>query len=286
MSIVPNRPHEEETRQLFTAGPSPTTPLGWKLWHLKQLLILPPRSFIGAGRIRNHVAGRTMPAAWGRDFPGKSILIVGTGPSLDKVDGSFFDRFDTTIYINFALLQVKFDRPEYYFTTDIMPTRDFCAIYGPNSLDRLGPDRCVFAPVYLDQWELLSQFGRGKFTWLGSDGASWDGHAFRSLPLPIMWRYYPRQPDWDQFTLPPAGLTLPILRHTSALTAVLFAAMQGSREIGLIGCDFSTGRAQSIEAAQTASSGNVFSGAASELRAMAEALRRQSVVVTNHSWLV
>ncbi|WP_152608725.1 hypothetical protein [Croceibacterium mercuriale] len=273
-------------RDLFAAGPLPTTAKGRMLWYVRQPFILPSRSLLGSRRIRSHVDRNTTPASWREDFSCRSTLVVGTGPSLDRVDQSFFARFQTIIYINFALQRATYQRPEYYFTTDIMPTRDIVVKMGPACLTQLGRDRCIFAPFFLDQWYLLTPEGRELFTWLSSDSSCWTGQTFKTLPLPLIWRYSPRQPVWTSLKLPTAERTIPILRHTSALTAVLFAALQGSREIGLIGCDFSAGRAHSIAAAQPGATTNIFSEAIGELSAMTEALSWRGVTVTNHSWLV
>lgn len=271
---------------LFTDAVVPTTKLGWKLWYLRELFVIPRRSRAGARLVRDHVQDAPIPDTWLRDFTGRSTLIVGTGPSLDKVDRSFFDRFDTKVYINFALRQATFEGTEYFFTADISPAKEFCARYGPDHFRRLGPDRCVLASLYADQWFMLTEEGRRSFSWLRPDAMEWKGQRFNSVPLPVMWRYYAKQPDWGNFALPPPGRVLPILHPTSALTAILFAAMMGSNTIGMIGCDFSAGRAPSMAAVQAGVPANAFSEAAGELTGMSKALESYGITVTNYSWLV
>lgn len=264
---------------------------------LRWMLTVPFRSRFGGSRIARYV-NQPAPSAWAEDLAGKRVLIVGSGPSLDKVAPGFFDDFDTIIYINFALKRMRGTGSEYFFTTDLGPVREFIDAYEEKAFLRLGKDRCVYAPIYLDQYSMMKPAGRELFSWLRFDNAGWRTQSVKlarmklaglkldKLTVPLVLRYHPRQPDWDAFQLPSGGRTLPILDHTSALTAVLFAAMHGSRSIGLIGCDFSAGRASTVATTQDIPTANTFSGAASEFRKLAAALARQDVEVTNHSWLV
>lgn len=268
------------------------TPYHSRSLFLRWMLTLPFRSRIGGSLIARYV-GDAAPETWARDLAGKRVLIVGSGPSLDKVGPEFFDGFDTVIYINFAVKRMRGDGSEYFFTTDIGPVREFIDAYEEETFLRLGKDRCIFAPIYLDQYRMMTPAGRELFSWLRFDEAGWRKQSVKlaslksgHLSAPLVLRYHPRQPDWDSFVLPSGGRTLPILDHTSALTAVLFAAMNGSREVGLIGCDFSAGRAASAGSTQGAATASTFSGAAAEFHKLAEALGRQGVAVTNHSWLV
>ena len=261
-------------------------PLNSPLQYLRWAATLPMRTRSGASAIARR-ANAAAPAIWGDDFDGKRALIVGSGPSLDRVDDSFFDRFDVVLFINFALKHANGRRPEYFFTTDSGPIRQFIDAHGVEPFRTLGQERCVFAPIFLDQWQGFTEEGRRLFTWLRYDAAKWRIVPFRRLGigLPVTFRYHPRQPDWSSFNELPRGRTLPILDHTSALTAVLFAAMNGSCEIGLIGCDFSAGRAASVAGSQV-DPGNVFEGAIGEFRQLSDALDRQGITVTNHSWEV
>lgn len=263
------------------------TPYERPLRYMRWMLTLPFHSRRGAALIARHVQGPA-PAIWAEEMAGQRVLIVGTGPSLDKVDQTFFAGFDTIIYLNFALRFTRGGGREYFFTTDIGPVRQFLDAYEDGAFHALGPEHCVFAPVFLDQYQMIRPAGRALFTWLRFDAAGWRNRPVRLGPikLPLIMRYYPRQPDWDRFVLPPAGRTLPVLDHTSALTAVLFAAMNGAAEIGLIGCDFSAGRAASVVDAQGSLAASVFSGAVPELQGMTAALARSNITVTNHSWLV
>ena len=258
------------------------------LSYARWALTNPWQSYTGGKAIRAYVDDRT-PAVWETDMADKDVLIVGSGPSLDKVDEAFFARFDAAIHINFAIRRRTAQDNAYFFTTDIGPIDTFLRTYGDETFVSLGPDRCILAPVFLDQWHMMKDDGRALFTMLRYDQAEWrtQDASFGSRKVPYTLRYHPRQPDWDNFTLPPPGRTLPVLDHTSALTAIIFAAMNGAKKIGLIGCDFSTGgRAKAAQSTQALPGPKFFVGAAGEFAKMAEALARLGVEVTNHSWEV
>ncbi|WP_347303358.1 hypothetical protein V5740_01665 [Croceibacterium sp. TMG7-5b_MA50] len=254
----------------------------WFAWFVSTV---PWRSRLGARGLLRHV-DTTVPAIWQQDFPGKRTLIIGTGPSLDRVPPEFFDDFDTLVYVNFALRRASFDRPEYFFTMDLGPVREFLDRVGSEPFERLGPERCVVAPVFLDFWHRLTKRGRAMFTWLRYDAAGWRWERLGSIPFPVVLRYHPRQPDWGTFEVPPTGRTIPIVETTSALSAVMFAAMCGSRDINLIGCDFSDGRAASMGAEQNAPGIGVFNAAREQFGAMHASLASQGIRLTNHSWTV
>lgn len=257
-----------------------------RLHYLRWAATLPFRSRIGGAAIAQHARGSALDV-WGDDFGGKRTLIVGSGPSLDKVGDSFFAGFDTIVYINFALSRAGRDGCEYFFTTDSGPISEFIDAKGVEPFQRLGAERCVFAPVFQDQWQGFTPEGRKLFTWLTCDKARWslETRSVFRVKLPFALRYHPRQPDWERFSLPESGRKLPILNYTSALSAVLFAAVNGSQDIGLIGCDLSAGRAAIVGNAQ-ADPGKSFTGAAVEFNRMASALAQSNVNVVNHSWLV
>lgn len=258
-----------------------------RLQYARWAITLPVRSRVGAAAIARTTRG-PQPESWSQDFAGKRALVVGSGPSLDKVDDAFFDGFDPVIYINFALNRARHKGSEYFFTTDSGPIREYIDKKGDaDDFARLGPQRCIYAPVFQDQWQGFTPEGRALLTWIGCDAAAWRSQKVRlgPLSLPLVLRYAPRQPVWSDFTLPAPGRRQPVLDHTSALSAVLFAAVNGAREIGLIGCDFSAGRALAAGSDQP-DPGTTFSGAAAELGRMAEALKRQGITVVNHSWTV
>ena len=156
--------------------------------HAAWALRLPFASWLG-GRAVANIAQGPCPAAWADDLRGKRVLIVGSGPSLDRVDQGFLDSFDALLYINFALRRRRRVRPEYFFTTDIWASKPYFEQFGAADFLALGPDRAIVAPIYLDHWHLLTPEGRALFTWLGPDHARFETHkagsAKTKLPLLI-----------------------------------------------------------------------------------------------------
>lgn len=258
-----------------------------KAGYLRWLVTLPLHSSIGAGRFARWADG-PVPPAWAQELGGKRVLVMGTGPSLDRAPDSLFGQFDATVYINFALTRMTGAGAEYFFTTDLGPVQQFITAHGSEAFRRLGRDHVVIAPIFLDQYRNLTPQGADLFTWLAYDAAGWRAQPVRLGPvrLPLALRRHPRQPDWDRFVLRRGGRRLPVIDHSSALTAILFAAINGAREIGLIGCDFSAGRSAAVAAVQYAPDASVFAGAVGEFHRIREALTREGVTVTNHSWAV
>lgn len=254
-----------------------------KRWALK----LPWASYSGARALVRHI-GDEVPAEWSQELSARKVLIVGTGPSLDRVTEDFFAGYDTAIYINFALRRRASGPRAYFFTTDLGPFREYLDTHGADDFIELGAERCIAAPVYFDQWHYLREEGRDLFTFLAPDSAGWQPQKVRVGPirLPLLWRYYPRQPVWDDFRLPGPGRRLPIMRHTSALSAILFAAMNGASAIGMIGCDFSVGRAQSAQSSQIVPTSPIFAGAIAEFHAIQSMLASRGITLVNNSWEV
>lgn len=256
-----------------------SSPLAFAHWALR----VPFLSASGAARIADHASGR-VPARWRSDFARHRVLVMGSGPSLDRVDDRFVSDYDSVVHINFALRRARGRASDYFFTTDAGPIRQYGAAHGFADFAALGPERAIFAPVFQDQWHAFTPAGRALFTWLAPDRTGWRLQRARGLPL--VWRRHPVQPRWDSFRLPAPGRTLPVLDHSSALTAVMFAAIHGARTVDLIGCDFAAGRALSAESPQAVPDARLFSGAATELRRMIPALARHGVPVRNRSWEV
>jgi hypothetical protein len=263
--------------------PANASPANYALW----MLLHPWKSRSGYRRLMARDTS-PLPATWNADFAGRRVLVMGTGPSLDRAPEGFAADFDTVIHINFALRELRQEATSYFFTTDLVAVVPMIEKFGVAAFETLGRDRCIFAPVFFDQYPMLTEKGRELFTVLSADAASWRAQrvGLGPLALPLALRYHPQQPDWDRFHLPEPGLSQPVIDHTSALSAVLFAAIHGARDIGLIGCDFSAGRAASVSADQAGSDVNIFSGAAEEFRRIASALARTGTSVVNHSWTI
>lgn len=273
-----------DPRQYFHEVPK----LGSRLSYARWALTNPWRSYTGGKAIEGHVDD-AVPAVWAADMAGRDVLIVGSGPSLDRVEEQFFARFAAAIHINFAIRRCVAPGRSYFFTTDLGPIDALLENFGPGTFLSLGAERCIYAPIFLDQWHMMKDEGRALLTMLRHDAAGWrtQNASLGPLPVPYTLRYHPRQPDWESFELPPPGRRLPVMDHTSALTAILFAAIHGARRIGMIGCDFSGGaRSKIAEGVQELPGPKFFSGAAGEFARIQAALARSGIEVTNHSWEV
>jgi len=284
MATGEQRVSEAQSRRAFKPSATPGSGLHRAWWFAKFIATIPYTSRTGAKALLRDVDA-TIPDIWPAEMAGKRVLIVGSGPSLDRVASTFFDQFDVLIYINFALRRATYDRPEYFFTMDLGPVRDYLDRFGGEAFRKLGAERCVVAPNFFDWWQRLTREGRAMFTPLRFDAAYWRLERLRAVPVPLILRYYPRQPDWTTYRLPLLGRTIPILHPTSALTAVMFAIMCGSRDVGLIGCDFSDGRAPSMQGHQAPPPTGTFNAARAEFEAMQAGMAPQGVRLTNHSWL-
>lgn len=247
----------------------------------------PFKSWLGYRAMRRAKSG-PIPACWAGDFTDMRVLVMGTGPSLDRATPEFLAGFDTVLHINYALQRPVPDRTRYFFTTDLVAVVPMIERFGIEPLEEVGKDRCILAPVFFDQYPMLTAKGREVFTVLRADRAHWRPHSvrFRGLRLPMTLRYHPRQPNWAGFALPKTGMAIPVLDHTSALSAVMFAATNGAREIGLVGCDFSADRAESVGSDQAKPDSHVFEGAAGEFCRLQSAFADLGVAVTNHSWTI
>jgi hypothetical protein len=275
--------NEANSRRYFTKVVHPNAS---RLNYMRWLVTNPMRSRRGARIIANSAENPPL-TKWLGDFDGRKALVVGTGPSLDRVGNAFFDQFDAIIYVNFAIRLAKGRPGEYFFTTDIGPLREFIERNGDAKILSLPRQNRVFAPIFFDQVHDFTREGLALTTIVAFDRAEWHLETRQrfGLNLPFALRYRPCQPEWTDFTLPPPSGRMPVLETTSALSATLFAAMNGAVEVGLIGCDFSAGRAGVVKSDQS-DPGNMFSRAIDTFEHMSAALARQGVAATNHSWLV
>lgn len=275
------------TLRYIRKGPTLTGAKGdFYRWAAKWALTVPFQSRAGGARLMGGSLP-SLPACWHEELAGKSVLIVGSGPSLDRADRDFLAAFDARIYINFALLSRLDIGAEYFFSTDLGPIRQYLDAHGEETFRAFGKDRTIWAPVFLDQVAMLTDAGYDLLTILRPHAANWQIRrmSIGKIRLPLIARYYPVQPDWTSWRLGTDPRILPILDHTSALSAILFAAQNGARTIGMIGCDFSSGRARAAASTvQETPDANVFSGAVGEFHGIRDMLTRHGIDLTNHSW--
>lgn len=242
-------------------------------------------SAIGVRRIRQFGVS-SWPRQWIEDFGGKRVAIIGSGPSLDLASPEFLNEFETRVYINHAASRIEKVAGSYIFTTDGAALIQFAREAGTGILKRLGPDRCVFAPIYQDQYRHFTPAGRALFSWLPPHETNLKVEAKHIGPfaLPYTIRCHPRKPDLERLELvrhsPPA---MPILEESSALSAILFATLNGARDIQLIGCDFSGGHAESLAIKQVAAIPGQYKSAAQTCRQLIEVLGKHGITLRNAS---
>lgn len=51
---------------------------------------------------------------WEQSFNNKNVLIIGSGPSLDKVGQDYYSGFDVILYINHAIKLANTNKEYYY----------------------------------------------------------------------------------------------------------------------------------------------------------------------------
>ena len=66
------------------------------------MLTVPMSSFLGYFFLK-HLSIKKDLKSWKISFSEKKVLIVGSGPSLDRVNNHYFANFDAILYINHAI---------------------------------------------------------------------------------------------------------------------------------------------------------------------------------------
>jgi len=277
-------------------GDAPFTPplqrgaLRFALWALR----LPITSLKGAVKIRR-LSKDNFDSIDSKHFKSKNILIVGSGPSLDLVDQEFFAQYDSIICINYAIARFEKRKETLFFTTDIGVLINLINDMGRGVFDTLGRRRSIIAPIFFEQIDDLPESHLREFTWLRPSSLTFKfekAKRFKFLGIsriPYSARFYPAQTS-SVLKLPcyegerEQISQIPILEHTSALSAIWFAASCGAQRIDLIGCDFSEGRAKGIMSTQPLPTENTFSGARSSFIQTREALATKGHVIRNLSW--
>ncbi|WP_201485996.1 hypothetical protein [Pseudomonas sp. OF001] len=226
---------------------------------------------------------------WESAIKNKKVLIIGTGPSLDKADKEYFERFDTHIYINHAI-KIKDKENSFFFTTDVGVLNDITKMPYFSKIETLGNKRSIVAPIFFQQCISPNTQLLNKITWIAPDSARYK-ISFKKilkikLPLPpVLWPKQPSLKELDQwFYSKEQVLSFPIIEKTSALSAILFAAKYRPQKIRLIGCDFGEGRALALSKELHQQPIGAFSGAANTFTSLKEYLKQKSIPVENDSW--
>ena len=221
--------------------------------------ILPalPRSLLGvlrkifswpATRIALRHAVREAPPAWAQDLAGARVLVVGTGPSLDRVTDDYFAGFDVLVCINHAILGVPEHRCVYYFSTDVPRTRQVTQADVGARIDALPIERRVLLLSYVHMApHRLSNLLR-RFTLVRNSayhfksGPSYEPKGVTDMEI-VNWIKGAGHPHEKPFPL-----------ASSASCAMVFAARFRPAEIRLIGVDLNAGPAEALQEAAGARS--------------------------------
>jgi hypothetical protein len=253
---------------------------------------LPIHSLIGHFVLRTFTSNRDNPV-WQDSFHNKNVLIAGTGPSLDKVPKSYFLSFDTIIYINHAIkISGKVDC-EYFFTTDPYVAKKIEDKDYYKNIISLGPEKSILAPIFFDKYLFLSRSFKRNFSWIPASNIFLNSKrrekTILGVRFPYIIRYWPVQPDFESlekwFNTKEQIKYFPIMEHTSALSSILFAAKYKPQSISLIGCDFSSGRSESIASDCPGRSINVFSEAVDSFYFLEKYFSEKNIYLKNDSWL-
>lgn len=250
-------------------------------------------SFLGYIRLKN-LAVKNDNEKWKESFCDRNVLIVGTGPSLDKVDEDYFKKFDVIVYINHAIKISGNSDDEYFFTTDVGVVKDIMQTSYYKNILMLGDNKSIVAPIFFQQVLMLSESFIDKFTWIKASEAKFTFFK-RKLNLgPFKFTshfppsYWPQQPGYREldiwFDNKDQVNYFPVIESTSALSAILFASKYRPRSIRLIGCDFGDGRAELVKKTNQLNSPNVFNGAKEKYEFIEGFLSSKGIECANDSW--
>jgi hypothetical protein len=180
---------------------------------------------------------------------GKRALVVGTGPSVDTLNADMISRYDAVYLINNAIENPIFAQrinhkvPIAWYTAD---TTRFASLHG--ILKSRHDVRKIFAP-FLDQDTILSELviNDSDIALLKVSTRSVRTEPFVFCELLHSSQYklanLKKTASYVLQYLKASNTSLPLVGQTSALSLTLFLAKLGYKEIDLIGCDFSSGRA-------------------------------------------
>lgn len=204
-------------------------------------------SYIGMKVALNHAVDRE-PDIWAKDFKDQRVLVVGSGPSLDKVKKDYFANFDAVICINHAILQVPEHPCLYYLSTDAPRTYQVLKTEAAGRIREMPREKRI---LLLSLVRLTPNILRGFFSlftvirYKSYHIHQW-GRWFKPVFYQPMAAPDPEVIDWIN------GRTkidsMPSRGGSSAFSAILLAARYRPAEICLIGVDLDSGRASRLRA--------------------------------------
>lgn len=230
---------------------------------------------------------------WHQSFHNKNILIVGSGPSLDKVDQEYYSRFDVVLYINHAIKLANMAQENYFFTTDIKVALNIYRKPYFSIIKELKKDSSIVAPGNFNQSLFLSKEFEKNFSWICTGDAEYKKYQSKRSILgvrPAVYYYRPLNIDTNFLDIWFSELNqvkyFPVFEITSALTAIAFVAKYLPKSITLIGCDFSAGRSKEISDDNNGYSESPFGEAPKAFQFLKNYLEDKGVSITNDSWTV
>lgn len=254
-------------------------------------LTVPISSFLGFLNLKKMSVKKDR-KDWVRSFYDNKVLIVGSGPSLDKVDESYFLKFDTIVYINHAVKCSGKINDEYFFSTDINVVKGIEDKEYWRKIVGFGNAKSIVAPIFFQQSLFMSKYFKESFSWIVAHKAFYKIHKMSRLVLgirfPVTAVYWPEQPDeriLDNWFLQENQIDFfPVIETTSALSALLFVAKYKPQYISLIGCDFSAGRSELVVKDCPEHVVNIFSEAKEKFYFLQKYFSYKNISVENDSW--
>lgn len=235
------------------------------------------------------IALKEDPSEWRQSFSNRKVLIVGSGPSLDKVDDKYFKSFDSIIYINHAIKCAGKVYDEYFFSTDVNVVKGIQKKDYFKFIEGFGQIRSILSPIFFQQTLWVSTKFLNSFGWLKASHTAYKVHWTNGrLKIPVTSVLWPVQPNVDAleawFSQKHQASFFPVFETTSALSAIVFASKYQPQSVTLIGCDFGIGRAKDIEDDCPGHKVNIFGGSAERFEYIKSFLAKKNIVLKNDSW--
>lgn len=257
-----------------------------------KILTTPIKSRVGYLHLKRKALRNDLPV-WKSSFRNKKVLIVGSGPSVDKVESKYFSSFDVIIYINHAIKLASKHQDYYFFTTDVGVAVEISTKSYFDKIQSIKKERSIIAPGNFDQTLKINREFESCFSWIcACEGVYKRYQSTKSLLgfKPSVLYYRPGEINKHKLDNWFSQLNqvnyFPVFEITSALTAIIFAAKYCPSSIKLIGCDFSKGRSKEIIDDNDEYVNNPFLEAPEIFKFLKSYLGDRKISVINDSWVV
>lgn len=261
-------------------------------YRFKKDIVLPMSSLIGYGKLKK-ISLKKDRHQWYKSFHDKKVLIVGSGPSLDKVDENYFAGFDVIIYINHAIKLSGLCNDEYFFSTDINATKRIIDKEYFEKLVDLGRNKSIIAPIHFNSVISSDANFLNNFSLISASKPEYIKTTLIKTTLGLSYSrlvYWPVQPNIVEleawFSASDQVLHFPVIESTSALSCILFASKYSPQSVILIGCDFSKNRSELIINENPARDINPFEDARDKFYFLQSFLNKKNIIVENQSWSI